>query len=370
VVVKALIPTWRKAKQGGVLFASNDEELIDCVGRILHKRIAGFHVESLLVEKRLSVAKEYYVCITIDYAKQVPIVLVSAYGGIDIEEAAGDRDVVRRLEVDPLSTLPVHSVRDAWISLGVGGPILVKLTDLVVRLYNFFQDHDAQFLEVNPIGMTAEQGLVVLGALCGFDEGAQYRQPVVRERVIEIGRAGGRRATEKEAHIGKVNLMDPNRGTIRFTEMEEGDVGFLCGAGGGSLLMFDTMKALGLAAANYTEFGGNPSEEKMYELTRTVLSRPGLRGLLVCINITNNTQVDVVAKGVLRGITESGVDANNFPIVVRMPGVNEAEARKLFQSTPIEYHSDDITMMESAKLLAAKLHRKEERIAVNPVLSR
>lgn len=374
VVVKALIPTWRKAKQGGVLFANDEAELVRVVDMILHRRVAGFDVEAVLVERRVAVAKEYYACVTIDHVRQVPLILISHHGGVDIEEAAAvDQGVVHKIMVDPLWPVPAHRVRQAWLSQGVRGPTLVKLTDLVVKLYRFFLNTDAQFLEVNPVAETPEHDLVVLGALCGFDEAAQYRQPHVRERVIETGRAGGRRPTEEEAHIAKVNQADPNRGTIRFTKMERGDIGFLCGAGGGSLLLFDTMKAVGLAPANYTEFGGNPSEDKMYELTRTVLSRPGLKGLLVCMNITNNTQVDVVARGVLRGIQDSGVDLSRFPIVIRLPGVNEAEARRLFESTPIEYHGDDITMIESARLLAKRLRTQEERgneIVLKPVLSK
>lgn len=129
----------------------------------------------------------------------------------------------------------------------------------------------------------------------------------------------------------------------------------MCGGGGGSLMMFDALLSFGGKPANYTEFGGNPSEDKVYGLVKAILSKPGVRGLVVSGNITNNTQVDVVSKGVVRAIQDQGIDPCKFPVVVRYAGVNDATGREVFTAAGIEYYGDDITMTMAARKMVDKM---------------
>jgi succinyl-CoA synthetase beta subunit/citryl-CoA synthetase large subunit len=137
--------------------------------------------------------------------------------------------------------------------------------------------------------------------------------------------------------------------------MEGGDIGFLCGGGGGSLLCYDTLLRYGGQPANYTEFGGNPTENKVAGLVKGVLSKPGVKGFFMCGNITNNTQTDVVAKGITRAFKELGIDSQGFPTLVRLPGVNDSEAAGIYSEAGIEYHQDDITMEDAARLIVEKM---------------
>lgn len=121
--------------------------------------------------------------------------------------------------------------------------------------------------------------------------------------------------------------------------------------------MYDALCRYGGRPANYTEFGGNPTEDKVSGLVKGVLSKPGVKGFCMVTNITNNTQTDVCASGIIRAFTDLNVDRANFPIIVRLAGVNDEKASKLFSEAGIEYHGDDITMEDAARLMVDKIKK-------------
>jgi succinyl-CoA synthetase beta subunit/citryl-CoA synthetase large subunit len=137
--------------------------------------------------------------------------------------------------------------------------------------------------------------------------------------------------------------------------MDGGNIGFMCGGGGGSLLSFDALVNLGAEPANYTETGGNPPEEKVYGLTKGILSKTGVKGLFVSQNITNNTQIDVMAKGIVRAIEELKLDLSSFPIVVRQAGVNDEEGKRIFTEAGITYFGEERTIEEAAAEMAKRM---------------
>jgi succinyl-CoA synthetase beta subunit/citryl-CoA synthetase large subunit len=189
----------------------------------------------------------------------------------------------------------------------------------------------------------------------GIDDNAAYRHPELADQAQVGSDRAWRPLTELEKEALEVDARDPYRGTACYTEMETGDIGFLCGGGGGSLLVYDALQRYGGRPANYTEFGGNPPERKVYGLTKVILSKPGVEGLLACSNITNNTQQDIVAQGIVRALHDLDIDVTEFPIVIRLPGVNEDKARQVFARAGIDYHSDSITMEDAARMMAERM---------------
>jgi succinyl-CoA synthetase beta subunit/citryl-CoA synthetase large subunit len=186
------------------------------------------------------------------------------------------------------------------------------------------------------------------------DDSAMFRQKELEGKVEVGSERAWRPLTELERQIIAVNDAD-YRGTARYTEMDGGEIGFMCGGGGGSLLSFDALVDLGGRPANYTETGGNPSEEKVYGLTRGILSKPGVKGLFVAHNITNNTQIDVMAKGIVRALAEMGVDPKTFPVVVREAGVNDALGKQIFTEAGVEYYGEDVTICEAAATMLQRM---------------
>ncbi|MEW6275586.1 MAG: ATP-grasp domain-containing protein [Bacillota bacterium] len=356
VVVKALVPVGKRGKAGAVKFAATPEEAARAAGELLGTTVRSFPVEKVLVEEKLTIAQEWYLSVTYDESRKVPVIVAGTEGGVEVEELS--RTCPERLvicQVDPLEGLPGYRAREIWADLGVTGKLINAAGALTAGLYQAFDRYDAYLLEVNPLAVTENGELAAAAVMMGVDDSAVYRQP----ELAQMSQPGSERAwrplTELEKKMVAVNEADPYRGTARYTEMLDGDIGFLCGGGGGSLLLYDTLLALGGQPANYSEVGGNPPEEKVYGLTKGILSKPGVKGLFVAHNITNNTQVDVLARGIIRALRDFNIDPRKFPVVVREAGVNDAAARELFLAAGVEYYGEEITMTEAAARMVARM---------------
>jgi succinyl-CoA synthetase beta subunit len=283
VVVKALVPSNRRAKAGGVRFAktgaaSREAELL------LGATVCGHEVRAVLVEEQLEFERELFFSILVDKDRQLPLALAGALGGVQIEEAAGSHpEEIRSLHLDPWRPALPHRFRELWASAGLSGPELVAASALSHKAAVCFFETDATILELNPIGLLRDSGgtttTMAVGIVLDVDDQALSRQP----RLAALVEAGGDRSrplTGLEKQAAAVAAAEPYRGTARFLELE-GDVGLLCGGGGGSLVFFDAVRRAGGRPACHTELGGNPSAEKVRGLTRVILSCSGIRGLLV-----------------------------------------------------------------------------------------
>ncbi len=356
VVVKALVPAGKRGKAGAIKFADGPEEAGRVAGELIGMTVSNFPVERVLVEEKLDIREEWYLSITCDKEKKMPVIIAGIRGGIDVEEISRENpESLLFRNVDPLSGLAEFQAKEIWSDLGVGGKLLVSATGLLVKLYQLFDRCDATLLEINPLAVTSSGDLIIAASVMSADDSAMYRHPELSE-MVQIGSdRAWRPLTDLEKRMVEVNEADPYRGTARYTEMPGGDIGFMCGGGGGSLLCFDALVANGGRPANYTEVGGNPPEQKVYGLTRGILSKPGVKGLFVAHNITNNTQVDVLARGIVRALEEAGVNPRVFPVVVREAGVNDAAARDIFTAAGVEYYGEDITMTEAAVRMVRRM---------------
>lgn len=358
VVIKALVAVGKRGKSGAVKFANNAAEVETMAQEILSMTVRNFPVEQVLVEKKLDIAEELYASITFDSSKRMPVIVVSRAGGMDIEEVARHRpDQVIKQHVDLWRGFQLYQAKEIWSDLKLSGKTLQKATTILWRLYSVFQKYDATILEINPLALTADGDCVAAAILMGIDDDALYRQPELDGKVEVGSDRAWRPLTALEKEMIAVDQSESYRGTAKYTEMEGGDIGFLCGGGGGSLLCYDTLLRLGGQPANYTEFGGNPTENKVAGLVKGVLSKPGVKSFFMCGNITNNTQTDVVARGITRAFKELGLDPQKFPSMVRLAGVNDSEATKIFSEANIEYHKDDITMEDAARLIIEKMEQ-------------
>lgn len=358
VVLKALVPVGKRGKAGAVKFAATAQEAGEQVSELLGMTVRNYPVEEVLVEEKIDIARELYLSITIDKVVKQPVIIACTEGGIDIEEINQKYpEKVLAYHVDPIRGLESYQAKEIWSGLGVKGKELQMLTGVTSRLYKVFDKFDAYLLEINPLVITESGNVMAAAVVMAVDDSALYRHPSLSGRVQMGTERAWRPLTELEKQMVAVNESEPYRGTARYTEMDGGDIGFMCGGGGGSLLLFDALVNAGGSPANYSEFGGNPSAEKVYGLTKGILSKPGVRGLFVAQNITNNTQVDLVALGVTRALREMNIDPQKFPVVVREAGVNETEAREIFAKACVEYYGDEITMTQAARRMVEKMKK-------------
>jgi succinyl-CoA synthetase beta subunit/citryl-CoA synthetase large subunit len=357
VVVKALVPANRRAKSGLVVFAAGSAAEAEAAG-LFSRAFEDAPIERLLVEERVAIERELFFSITLDKARKSVVALASLAGGVEIEQTSAESPhLVGTIELDSLRAVQPHSFRGLWSALGLSGPALPAVVDVCMRATRVFFESEATILELNPLALVtaADAGVprvVAVGAVIAVDDSALARHPELEP--LALPDKGWRPPTRLERQALDVAAFEPYRGTARFIELE-GDIALLVGGGGGSLVFFDAVQRAGGRPACYTEIGGNPSAEKVRRLTRVVLSCPGVRGLLVGHNITNNTQVDLIAAGVVQALEDLGLDARRFPVVAREVGTHDEVGRTIFEQASVEYLGEEATMDDAARLIVSRV---------------
>ncbi len=130
----------------------------------------------------------------------------------------------------------------------------------------------------------------------------------------------------------------------------EGNMGLIMGGGGASLTAFDAVRAHGGEPANYWEIGGNPSVQKVTELTKLLLSKPNVQKIAVIMNVVSNTRVDLVARGIIKGILEAGKVPSETVAVFRIPGAWEEEGSKILTKYGVSFCDRTVSIDDAARI--------------------
>jgi succinyl-CoA synthetase beta subunit/citryl-CoA synthetase large subunit len=357
VVLKSQVLSGGRMKAGAVKFADTPDQAAEAFDAILPIVVNGQRAESVLVEEKSPIAQEYYVGVTWDGRRKLPVLIFSDMGGIDIEEVAEKHpDHVSKTHVSTLLPVTPRLAKEAVGATGVTGPALNRLTPIVAALVDVFLRYDLTLAEINPLARLEDGRFVVLDG--HVDMEAEARE-IHRALLDEIGirpeeTRQARPPTEFEIRGAQVDAAD-HRGVAGNVVGFDGNLGLVIGAGGGSLTLFDAVRKQGGRPANYCEIGGNPSVKKACELTKLVLSKPGVEKIAVMMNVVSNTRVDIVARGVIKGCVESGRDPGETIAIFRIPGSWEDDGFKILKKYGVEYCDRSVSMYEAAGRAVAKM---------------
>ena len=356
-VIKSQVLTGGRMKAGGVKFADSAEEAQAHAADILALEINGHMPRGVLVDPRAQVKQEYYAGVVWDGIRKQPVMLFSDMGGIDIEEVAGQHpDHVARLHFSTLRPFSEWQAKQLIASLGVSGSALNRLTPIVARLARLFLTYDMTLAEINPLGELNDGSFIALDAHMDMENEARPRQNAL---LAELGIGGeetrqAREATPFELAGEEVDAQD-HRGVAGNVTEFDGNLGLVIGAGGGSLTLFDAVRAHGGDPANYCEIGGNPSVRKAAGLAKLVLQKPGVDKIAVMMSIVSNTRVDIVARGVIRACLELGHDPAEKIAIFRIPGAWEEEGFKILRQYGVEYADRSVSLHEAARRAVEKI---------------
>ena len=358
VVLKSQVLSGGRMKAGGIKFADTPAEAKTACAEILELPIKDQMPVNVLVETKAAVAKEYYLGVTFDAVAKLPVMIVSDMGGIDIEEVAETHP--QHIAKAHLSTLHPFSdfrAKETVSSLGITGGELNQLTRVLAQLVRTFLTYNLTLAEINPLGKLEDGSFVVLDCHLDMEEEARERHQAAVLDDLGIGAdemRQGRPPTDFEKRGARVDNVD-HRGVAGRVVEFDGNLGLVIGAGGGSLTIFDAVQKYGGKPANYCEIGGNPSVLKACELTKVILSKPGVEKIAVIMNVVSNTRVDIVARGVVKGVIESGFDPAEKIAVFRIPGAWEAEGFKLLEKYGVDYCDRTVSMAEAARRAVEKI---------------
>ena len=356
VVLKAQIPLGGRGKAGGIIKAERREEVESGIEHLLSTEVRGYRPKKILVEKRIAVEQEFFTAVTYDTVAKSPLAIFSQEGGVDIEGlAACQPEKVRREYFSARGKLPQYRAREIISDAGISGKMLIGLGSVLSILADIFLDYDATLAEINPIAITDEGKIVALDCHLEIDDDAMFRHKGVAEKQQDQDRfVGGRSSTEFERKAAEIDNLDHRGVAGRMIEFD-GTLGLIIGGGGASLTAFDAVQQHGGDPANYCEIGGNPSVLKVQELTRHILSKPNVDKIAVIMNVVSNTRVDMVARGVVKGILESGKVPSETVAVFRVPGAWEEEGFKILSKYGVPYCDRTVSIDEAAKMAVERM---------------
>ncbi len=345
-VIKSQVLTGGRMKAGGVQFADTPEEAAAHAEKVLALEIGGHMPRGVLVDPRAEVKQEYYAGVVWDGIRKQPVMLFSDMGGIDIEEVAAQHpDHVGRGHFSTLMPLSDFQAKQVIAQTGVTGRALTRITPILTRLARLFLERDMTLAEINPLGELKDGSFVALDAHMDMENEARPRQKKVLAAlgVADEETRQAREPTPLELAGEKVDAMS-HRGVAGNVTEFDGDLGLVIGAGGGSLTLFDAVRAHGGRPANYCEIGGNPSVQK-----------PGVDKIAVMMSIVSNTRVDIVARGVIKACVELGFDPAEKIAIFRIPGAWEEEGFKILERYGVEYADRSVSMHEAARRAVEKI---------------
>jgi succinyl-CoA synthetase beta subunit len=357
VVIKSQVLTGGRMKAGGIRFADTPAQAERHARDVLALEISGQRSRGVLVDPRASVVQEYYLSVCWDGIRKRPVMLFSDMGGIDIEEVAETHpDHVGRGHFSTILPLSDFRAKEVVASVGVSGSRLNRLVPILARLAELFLERDMTLAEINPLAERDDGSFVALDAHMEMENEARGRQ---KDLLDALGVADeetrlAREPTPFELAGEAVDAQD-HRGVAGNVTEFDGDLGLVIGAGGGSLTLFDAVRAHGGRPANYCEIGGNPSVGKACGLAKLVLQKPGVDKIAVMMSIVSNTRVDIVARGVIRACLELGMDPAEKIAIFRIPGAWEDEGYKILERYGVEYADRSVSMHEAARRAVEKI---------------
>jgi len=345
-VVKVLIPAGRRGKAGAVLLTQSAEESGTAAGKLLGANVNGHVVQRVYVEQKIAIREEYYLSLTLRGPQ--PELLITRHGGVDIEDVTrAHPDELVRAALHPLRGLSLQEANGLLQQAGFAAEILPRLASLAVALYEAFRAADALLLEINPLAMDESGALVVVGAMMGVDEYALFRHPEWARSAATMTLPDNPR----ERSVAIANREIPG-GECQYVELA-GDIGLLVGGGGAGLYQHDVMLELGGKPANHCVTPPTGSDNrKLKAVLIAILGNPRLKGLLVGFNFSQMARTDIRVRTLIEALKEKRIDTARLPIVIRLFGAGEQDARAIVAGYPnIHYLPRGTTLKEAVRLI-------------------
>jgi succinyl-CoA synthetase beta subunit len=323
VVTKIQAWTTGRAGIGGVAFAKRPADVRGHAARMLSMKVGQFPVETVLVEEKIDIEREFFLSLAIDDAARAPVIIFAVGGGTGIEErAASTRKIPCDVKTGPLDA----ALNEAVASCNLSKDQAPELAESIRKLFAAARSVEARALEINPLVLTKNGEFVAADCRITIDDYAVARHPELK---IEIAREFDHPPTELERIAYAVEQND-HRGTFYFAQLassapkeSKGLAGFHGAGGGGSMMSMDAIVNAGFTIANFTDTSGNPSASKVYRAARIILAQPDLVGYFGSGSGVASQEQYWSAYGLAKGFWELNLD---IPAVIRLGGNTEDRA--------------------------------------------
>lgn len=335
VVVKAQVQVGGRGKAGGIKVAKDINELSQYSEEILGMDIKGHKVEILLLEEASNILEEYYISFTLDRSEKKYLIMLSAKGGMDIEQVAEENpDDLVKFHVSPSEKLTSSTISELINKANLNKDHEESLSEIIENLYLMFTEGDCDLVEVNPLAIT-DNGVMALDSKVSLDMNAKYKHPYFDD-------------FEQEIPIPESEKNAKEKG-LNFIKLD-GSVGIIGNGAGLVMSTLDVVAENGGKAANFLDIGGGAKAETVSSALEVLEADQNVKSVL--INIFGGiTRCDLVAEGIVEATKGKELV---WPVIIRLDGTNSLEGLEILKANPNEKIFIEESMDSAAKLAVQK----------------
>ena len=335
IVVKAQVQVGGRGKAGGIKVAKDINELTQYSEQILGMDIKGHKVEILLLEEASNILEEYYISFTLDRSEKKYLIMLSAKGGMDIEQVAEENpDDLVKFHVSPSEKLTSSTISELINKANLNKDHEESLSEIIENLYLMFTEGDCDLVEVNPLAIT-DNGVMALDSKVSLDMNAKYKHPYFDD-------------FEQEIPIPESEKNAKEKG-LNFIKLD-GSVGIIGNGAGLVMSTLDVVAENGGKAANFLDIGGGAKAETVSSALEVLEADQNVKSVL--INIFGGiTRCDLVAEGIIEATKGKELV---WPIIIRLDGTNSLEGLEILRANPNEKIFIEESMDSAAKLAVQK----------------
>lgn len=306
VVLKSQVHVGGRGKAGGIKVV-DIPDAVEKSKALFGMDIKGLTVSKLLVEEAVNIDKEYYIGLTLDRANRKTILMASSMGGVDIEQVAEEHpEAIIKVWIDPAIGLNPYQINEVIF----GANLPKEAAGFIKTLYDVYTKYDCNIAEINPLMVTKEGTVIAADAKIDIDDNALFKHSDLLS-YQDPDEIDPNELAAKEAGLTYIEL--------------DGDIGCVVNGAGLAMATMDAVKYGGGNPANFLDIGGSSNPNKV-TAAMEILKGKKVKGVI--FNIFGGiTRCDDVARGIITAV--EGMGGLDVPLVIRLTGTNEEEARQL-----------------------------------------
>ena len=324
-VVKAQVHAGGRGKGGGIIICKTTDEVYEAADKLIGSKLVtpqttsdGVIVKKVYVEEGCEIAKEFYLGIVLDRERDLPVVMASVEGGIEIEEIAiKEPEKILKVYADPITGIGNWQARKIAFGLGLEGKQVSSCCKFIISLYELFMRLDCSIVEINPLVVTSDDDIIALDAKINFDSSALFRHADI-ERLRDLDEEEPLESQATKAGLNYIKL--------------DGEIGCMVNGAGLAMSTMDIIKLHGGEPANFLDVGGGATANQVAEGFRIILSDSEVKAIFVNI-FGGIMRCDFIAEGIINAAKEIDLDV---PLIVRLAGTNVDLGKKMLSESGLD----------------------------------
>ena len=329
-VVKAQVHAGGRGKGGGIILCKTTDEVYEAADKLIGSNLVtpqtttdGVMVRRVYVEEGCDISKELYLGIVLDRERDLPVVMASVEGGVEIEEVAiKEPEKILKVYADPVTGIGQWQARKIAFGLGLKGKQVSSCCKFIISLYKLFLKLDCSIVEINPLVVTSDDDIIALDAKINFDSSALFRHADI-EKLRDLDEEEPLESQATKAGLNYIKL--------------DGEIGCMVNGAGLAMSTMDIIKLHGGEPANFLDVGGGATAEQVAEGFRIILSDPEVKAIFVNI-FGGIMRCDFIAEGIITAAKEIELD---IPLIVRLAGTNVDLGKKMLSESGLDLITAD-----------------------------